>query len=76
MVTVPLLTPRTMPVVPLMVATEGLLLIQLPPVTVELSVEVELIHNEVVPLIVPAGVVGVTVTSSVATPMPQAELTR
>ena len=52
MVVVPTLTALTMPP-PLMVATDGLLLLQVPPGTLFESVEVLPIDTEVVPVIAP-----------------------
>ena len=71
MVAVPAATPVTMPVDDPTVAMEVLPLVQVPPLTVLLKVDVVPGHSEVVPLIVPALVEELTVTVLVAMPVPQ-----
>ena len=68
---VPAATPITKPLVGLMVATDGLLLFQVPP-TLPLLVNVvaKPTHNEDAPLIVPALGIGFTVTRWVAVDVP------
>jgi hypothetical protein len=62
MVAVPAATPVTRPVEVSMVATAGVLLVQLPPDMVDAKVDVPFTHRVWVPLMVPAvgGVVTVT----------------
>ena len=65
-VTVPAATPVTTPEDALTVATPVLELVQLPPETVELNVEVEPTQTLVLPLILPAVGSALTVTVRVA----------
>ena len=65
-VTVPAATPVTTPEDALTVATPVLELVQLPPETVELNVEVEPTQTLVLPLILPAVGNALTVTVRVA----------
>ncbi len=66
MMEVPAVTPVTTPVDGLIVATPGVAEAQVPPLTVELSVEEPLVQIAVVPERVPAEGAAVTVTVEVA----------
>ena len=68
---VPVATPVTTPVALLMVATDTLLLLQVPPLTVEVSVIDAPVHTVAGPLIVPADGDGLIVIVFVATAVPQ-----
>ena len=70
MVAVPVALPLTTPAV-VTLATALLLLLQVPPLTVEVSVLVAPVHNAVVPLIVPADAPGLTAIVAVAVAVPQ-----
>ena len=71
MTEVPALTPATAPVDALIVATAGVAEDQLPPVTVEVSVEDPLAQIAVVPEMVPAVGTAVTVTVAVVVALAQ-----
>jgi hypothetical protein len=64
-------TPETTPVDEPTDATDGLLLLQAPPVVVLLSVVVAPVHTEPAPVIAPAEVAALTVTTFVAVALPQ-----
>ena len=68
MVVVPVATPVTIPLVEPMVATDGLLLVHVPPVVGSVRVVVAPTHTNGVPPIVPGAVL--TVTTAVAVQMP------
>ena len=70
METEPAETPVTTPV-ELTVAIAGLLLLQVPPTVVSISVMVLPVHTLVGPVIVPADTTLITVTSAVAEALPQ-----
>ena len=63
--------PFTTPVIALTDAMDALLVVQLPPPIVEVSVDGEPGHTVVAPLIVPADTPLFTVTMAVATAVPQ-----
>ena len=71
MIALPAATPVTRPVVGLTVAMVGALLDHVPPVAVEVKVDVPLTQIPCVPLSVPADGVAVTVTDRVAVPFEQ-----
>lgn len=71
MVTVPAATPFTIPVDAPTVAIVLLLLLQVPPLTVEVSVAGVPVHTLDGPLMVPAVAPALTVTVVVATAVPQ-----
>ena len=73
-ITAPAAIPVTTPSL-LMVATDAVPLIQLPPVPVELSVIVVPVHKADAPLMVPATGSGLTDTALVAVAAPQLLLT-
>jgi hypothetical protein len=75
MVAVPAATPVTTPVEPT-VATEVLLLLHVPPVTVSLKVVVDEVQTVAVPVIEPADEDAPTVTTNVAVELPQAFVPR
>ena len=68
-VTVPTTTPVTIPE-PIIVASEVLLLLHMPPLTVSVRVMCPPVHTVDNPLMVPDGVVAPTVTPTVATAVP------
>ena len=70
----PAVTPVTVPML-LMVAVAGLLLLHVPPVTVEVIAVVLPVQTAAAPLMVPAVAPVVTVTAAVAVDVPQALLT-
>ena len=75
MVALPADTPVSMPVEASILATEVLLLVQVPPAAASVRVMVDPVHTDPGPVIVPADGNGLTVINVVAIPVPQAVIT-